>query len=292
MPNTEDSEATIVMQKLELRSPSPVPKQASPIATEGCVKGSKSSPRRMQRSAEKPVEAVKRRASTLGDKKLNPEFFQKIAARDSDDWQIEVVVPRSSSQMSNHEEVCVRDEIAIVDEALMESATKEEKQEGCVVPTVFPSAADKTQCSRTVENIAIEKDSGKAEVWDGNDHATGLLSTSSLESNNGRSAWVFMEERICQLEQQQSSLLQMFQVNFYLDSLSVIISSQYNLIKLFLYYELAAVCVLQSFHPPEFRHTQSFFSIPYQNFKPQSFSPWPSETPLGIDYAKCKSKKK
>ena len=204
------------MQKLELRSLSPVPKLASPNAAEGLVKGNKSSPRRMQRSAEKPVEAIRRRASTLGDKKLNPEFFQKIAARDSDDWQIEVVLPRSSSQMSNPEDVCAGDGVAIVNDAPIGRTTKEEKSaEGSELSTVLTSTADKSQFLTDTENSVMEKGSGKADcdaVWKANIHVTNVASTSSFETNNGRSTWVFIEERLCQLEQQQSSLLQMFEV--------------------------------------------------------------------------------
>jgi len=54
---------------------------------------------------DKPVSNFKKRVSTLSDKKLNPEFFQKLDARGSYDWQVEVSVPHGHPPVQiQHEE--------------------------------------------------------------------------------------------------------------------------------------------------------------------------------------------
>lgn len=57
--------------------------------------------------SEKAVVILKKRAPALSDKELNPEFFQKLERRGSDDLPVEVVVPRrglNSSNSNNEEE--------------------------------------------------------------------------------------------------------------------------------------------------------------------------------------------
>lgn len=55
---------------------------------------------------EKAVVILKKKAPVLNDKVLNPEFFQKLERRGSDDLPVEVVVPRRclNSSSSNNEE--------------------------------------------------------------------------------------------------------------------------------------------------------------------------------------------
>eukprot|EP00250_Pteridium_aquilinum_P002056 c12265_g1_i1 orf=1180-4047(-) len=48
-------------------------------------------------SPEKPSAAIKKRSPALTDKKVNPDFFQKLSARNTDDWDIQVAVPRKGS---------------------------------------------------------------------------------------------------------------------------------------------------------------------------------------------------
>ncbi|RDX63968.1 Microtubule-associated protein TORTIFOLIA1, partial [Mucuna pruriens] len=57
--------------------------------------------------SEKAVVILKKKAPVLTDKELNPEFFQKLERRGSDDLPVEVVVPRrglNSSNSNNEEE--------------------------------------------------------------------------------------------------------------------------------------------------------------------------------------------
>ncbi|KAK6946873.1 hypothetical protein RJ641_000346 [Dillenia turbinata] len=56
---------------------------------------------------EKAVVILKKKAPVLSDKELNPEFFQKLEKRGSDDLPVEVVVPRkclTSSKLQSEEE--------------------------------------------------------------------------------------------------------------------------------------------------------------------------------------------
>lgn len=50
---------------------------------------------------EKAAVLLKKRAPTLTDKELNPEFFQKLETRSFDDLLVEVAVPRRSHQSSH-----------------------------------------------------------------------------------------------------------------------------------------------------------------------------------------------
>ncbi|KAF7831386.1 microtubule-associated protein TORTIFOLIA1-like [Senna tora] len=61
--------------------------------------------------SEKAVVILKKKAPALSDKELNPEFFQKLERRGSDDLPVEVVVPRkclNSSSSNNEEEMGAR----------------------------------------------------------------------------------------------------------------------------------------------------------------------------------------
>ncbi|KAF8410705.1 hypothetical protein HHK36_003239 [Tetracentron sinense] len=51
--------------------------------------------------SDKAVGILKKKAPALTDKELNPEFFQKLETRDSDDLPVEVVVPRRCLNSSN-----------------------------------------------------------------------------------------------------------------------------------------------------------------------------------------------
>ncbi|KAI5079644.1 hypothetical protein GOP47_0005710 [Adiantum capillus-veneris] len=52
--------------------------------------------RKLKFSSDKPIGSVKKRAPSIRDKKVNPEFFEKLSARNTDDCEIEVAMPRKS----------------------------------------------------------------------------------------------------------------------------------------------------------------------------------------------------
>ncbi|KAL4201133.1 hypothetical protein AMTRI_Chr02g257080 [Amborella trichopoda] len=70
-------------------------------------KDSHSKPQANSSISDKAVGILKKKAPILNDKEINPEFFQKLETRNSDDLPVEVVVPRNclnSSKIRGEEE--------------------------------------------------------------------------------------------------------------------------------------------------------------------------------------------
>eukprot|EP01018_Ginkgo_biloba_P010378 Gb_31366 [translate_table: standard] len=108
--SNETVEATQTIKKLDIENSSPTGNEATSVAK---VCSNISNPPSDSLSntqsgniLEKTVGILKKRAPALTDKELNPDFFQKLETRGSDDWQVEVAVPRGRppSVQSQHEE--------------------------------------------------------------------------------------------------------------------------------------------------------------------------------------------
>lgn len=91
---------TVTIEKHVLQCPSPTASEKSIGAGESSGSGKRlditveSRPSRLPKfSPDKQSAVVKKRTLTITDKKVNPEFFQKLSARNTDDWDIEVAVP-------------------------------------------------------------------------------------------------------------------------------------------------------------------------------------------------------
>lgn len=239
------------MQRLELRSLNPSSKETSCTAAQSAVNENKqtSSPNRLLKSSEKPLEAVKKRVPLLTDKKLNPEFFQKLAAKDADDWQIEVAVPRSCPPSNTQEpELTIKEGHDEVNSPLIRSTSKTEQLalgknrplQGSLAlsnrrgleldnPESSSLVVDDSPPSRTrgLRRISIRQNKnmliGGLYSQDLEEDGRGINPSSTVanQAMNERSNWQFIHKQLTQLEQQQSSLLQMVQ--------DIMVSSQENM---------------------------------------------------------------
>ena len=144
---TDGPELSLAMQKLELHTP---------------VSGGVNKNEEQVSSLEKPLEAVKKRAPSLIDKKLNPEFFQKLAT------EIEVAVPHNSP----------------------------------------PSISQESENNLFEQGKEIKSGGQNGEEL--NNDSCSILCMS--EKANEESNWQFIHNRLVQIEQQQSTLMQMIQV--------------------------------------------------------------------------------
>lgn len=230
------------MQRLELRSLNPSSKETSCTAAQSAVNENKqtSSPNRLLKSSEKPLDAVKKRVPLLTDKKLNPEFFQKLAAKDADDWQIEVAVPRSCPPSNAQEpELTIKEGHDEINSPLIRSTSKTEQLalgknrplQGSLAlsnrrgleldnPESSSLVVDDSPPSRTrgLRRISIRQNKnmliGGLYSQDLEEDGRGINPSSTVanQAMNERSNWQFIHKQLTQLEQQQSSLLQMVQV--------------------------------------------------------------------------------
>lgn len=242
----DGTELTSSMERLELCNHN----ENSLTTTQSTGNESKpdSSPNHLLKSSEKPLDAVKKRVPLLNDKKLNPEFFQKLAAKDPDEWQIEVAVPRNlPPQQSQDKEVIVREGHFETTGPLVKSSSKAEQRvdgkdmagghhtpsngKGLELnsPETRSSTIDESPSSRTFvqrkfsTRDAVLDSSTLAYMHGPEESGCGLdLSTSGSHSaSNERLKWQAIQKQLSHLEQQQSSLLQMVQ--------DIMISSQENM---------------------------------------------------------------
>lgn len=210
---------------------------------------SSSPSRLFKQSSEKPLAATKKRAPALTDKKINPGFFQKLELRDADDWQIEVAVPRncppstSTAQDMDQEGVdgipsdgsLTHKQRLLSKGGQLPHDEKMHSQNNHVVPdgrgrepetllhngglpgepysvdanSVLSSHGHKKSTLRQEEApIGLDKN----QSWGATGHITSSSSNGTCEESqpmNGRANWHFIHKQLSQLENQQSSLMQM-----------------------------------------------------------------------------------
>lgn len=148
---------------------------------------------------DKAVGILKKKALT--EKELNPEFFQKLETRDTDDLPVEVILPRRSTNPSN-------------------SQSEEEPESG----------ADQNGRTRLGEAPSRAN-------YEGNDRGTigDLPDYNQIESSssypdfsrstgqsegfmNNKGNWLAIQRQLLLLERQQGHLMNMLQVVFYLEA--------------------------------------------------------------------------
>ncbi|KAH7297090.1 hypothetical protein KP509_26G053000 [Ceratopteris richardii] len=216
-------------------------KEISSLAGQSPVKEKKleNSAGQASKSSEKPLEAVKKRVHLLNDKKLNPEFFQKLNIKDPEDWQIEVALPQSLpppkphyTALSNAEGNLVSDStiLNLSSEARQVVGRKEilkkdlclnskgielhnEESRSLVTNGDFSSG----HLSRDLSRYGIDFDRNISKVASLSTQDAELNSYSLDSASTGtclgteESKWQVMQEKLDQIEQQQSHLLQMVQ---------------------------------------------------------------------------------
>lgn len=148
---------------------------------------------------DKAVGILKKKALT--EKELNPEFFQRLETRDTDDLPVEVVLPRRCTNPSN-------------------SQSEEEPESG----------ADQNGRTRLGEAPSRANYEGTERGTIGDQHDYNQIESSSAYPDFSRSAgqsegfmnnkgnWLAIQRQLLLLERQQGHLMNMLQVDFYLEA--------------------------------------------------------------------------
>lgn len=187
--------------------------------------------------SEKAVVILKKKAPALSDKELNPEFFQKLERRGSDDLPVEVVVPRrglNSSNSNNEEEP--------------EANAKDSKERRNSVGNIpnddfhgsssnkyrmFERGNDGNSKQRNYDDFGHDRynerrvnakdlrtkaydtdDRTENDQRDGSANLAGFSKTdgqSEVPFSNNRGNWLVIQRQLLQLERQQAHLMNMLQ---------------------------------------------------------------------------------
>ncbi|XP_073005875.1 microtubule-associated protein TORTIFOLIA1 [Typha latifolia] len=189
---------------------------------------------------EKAAVLLKKRVPSLTDKELNPEFFQQLETRNSDELLVEVVVPRKATQSSqsqggkepestdgdsrdpaNHDESVDR-KLNQTPGRVGASYQSAEKRIGLYNKL---QTADDYSRDKWTEQRGIRNRDSKARLFDVDDKiepsikdpsaARASLSRSDGQAEgsfvNNRGNWLAIQRQLSQLERQQASLMNMLQ---------------------------------------------------------------------------------
>ncbi|CAA0813952.1 Microtubule-associated protein TORTIFOLIA1 [Striga hermonthica] len=144
---------------------------------------------------DKAVGILKKKAPGLTDKELNPEFFQKLETRVSDDLPVEVVLPRRSANPSNPQ-----------NEELQSNAD----QNGSGINCQADDGASRTrQGSRERRDIGDYNNRDTSNAYP--DFSRTHRQPEGFMNNKGN--WMAIQKQLLLLERQQAHLMNMLQVN-------------------------------------------------------------------------------
>ncbi|CAL9777860.1 unnamed protein product [Musa acuminata subsp. burmannicoides] len=189
---------------------------------------------------EKAVILLKKKAPSLTDKELNPDFFQKLEKKSSDDLPVEVVLPRNCLQSSHSQ--CEEGP-----EAIYSDSTETPKHSGATLQQsddihghnnanyhnaekrlgVHNNVQDSDYFprGRWIEQRGIRAKESKAEDFDGDDRlevcqkdpSPGCLNVPRSDAHaegsfmSNKANWSAIQRQLAQLERQQISLMNMLQ---------------------------------------------------------------------------------
>lgn len=149
---------------------------------------------------DKAVGILKKKALT--EKELNPEFFQKLETRDSDDLPVEVILPRRCTNPSNS-----KNEEEPESSSDQEGRTRHNYQAG---DAPFKGNYEITEGGA----VGDQRDYNQIE----SSSAYSELSRSAGQSEgfmNNKGNWLAIQRQLLLLERQQGHLMNMLQVFFY-----------------------------------------------------------------------------
>lgn len=176
---------------------------------------------------DKAVVILKKKAPALSDKVLNPEFFQKLETRGSDDLPVEVVVPRrylNTSSLNNEEEA---------DQTNADPKGRPSRNGNVHSDDSHGTFSSKFRNKqREFDDLAREKwpENGKDSRMrpsDGGDDRNDLNQRESSSNRagfsksdgqsegsfiNNKGNWLAIQRQLLQLERQQAHLMNMLQV--------------------------------------------------------------------------------
>ncbi|XP_042441960.1 TORTIFOLIA1-like protein 1 isoform X2 [Zingiber officinale] len=166
---------------------------------------------------EKAAALIKKKAPALTDKELNPEFFQKLENRSSDDLPIEVMVPHrclqsSHSQIKGQQENCRH--LVGVPNCDGTTLPKLDYSDGCENSNTWDKGSE--------QRLLWSKDSKAKLIDDRSERFLKDLPPGHLEATrsdahtewpfmSNKASWSAIQRRLAQLERQQASITNMLQ---------------------------------------------------------------------------------
>ncbi|KAH9322396.1 hypothetical protein KI387_017035, partial [Taxus chinensis] len=170
---------------------------------------------------EKAAGFLKKKAPVLTDKELNPDFFQKLEKKGSDDWEVEVAVPRGRppSAQSEHgqtEAAAASQEGENLDLVGMQSTR--DSYNGLDNTDDF--SQDQWMERRSLRNKDSKARIMESDDWsDLNQRDTGGTRTTFSRSETygdaqitgGKGNWLVIQRQLSQMERQQAILMEMLQ---------------------------------------------------------------------------------
>jgi hypothetical protein len=170
--------------------------------------------------AEKAAVLLKKRP-TLTDRELNPEFFQKLETRKTDDLAVEVVVPRKTLQSHlRSEDDTEEDDDPVGPVDSNGSAEDEANLTQMRASSNFQNIRDRWASQRGNSNKDAK--SRTADVEDRGEPSTKDSAAATMNipgegpSVNNKTNWLAIQRQLSHLEIQQTSLMNMLQVSLLL----------------------------------------------------------------------------
>ena len=177
--------------------------------------------------SEKAVVILKKKAPALTDKELNPDFFQKLERRGSDDLPVEVVVPRSrlhSSSSNNEEEsgASAKDSkerissVGNISNHILERGHVGNSKQQSFDDFAPDKYSEKRMNAKEPRAKAYDTDDRtEIDQREGSANLAGFSKTdgqSEVPFSNNRGNWLAIQRQLLQLERQQVHLMNMLQV--------------------------------------------------------------------------------
>lgn len=149
---------------------------------------------------------LKKRAPALSDRKLNPEFFQKLEERSSGDLPVEVVVPRQCLNASN------------VPTEVESESDKAETGQRIMRKSQLDAGYSNTESQTSgVSGREHAVDEGDLNPRESSSYRAGFAKNSGpsegFMANKGN--WLAIQRQLLLLEKQQAHLTNMLQVHLF-----------------------------------------------------------------------------
>jgi hypothetical protein len=160
---------------------------------------------------------LKKRASTLNEKDLNPEFFQKLETRNNnDDLPVEVVVPpRKGPKVPSPPDEAEKN--ALNKDGPEESDNNQTGMQACGVAGNYQNFerrsgvwGEQRGFRGCMKLRGSEADDTRGDVAGANSNVRSSVAEGSFGNNKGN--WMSIQRQLTHLERQQASLMNMLQV--------------------------------------------------------------------------------
>lgn len=182
---SENSEAAAAQSGMKDQSERGGTAQSAKDSSNGSSPTDSSSKGKAANILNKAVGILKKKASTLSDRDLNPDFFQKLETRGSGDFPVEVIVPRQQQNQS--------------------STQKQEEPELTSTETIGNSVPNEGTVNSRGSAV------GHSKQQDSDDFTRDKLGEERDNGKDSRTNWLAIQRQLLQLERQQSHLMNMLQ---------------------------------------------------------------------------------